>query len=82
MFNPWYLGILLFPLLMMNIVGSTKLINDPVFTQAKKIVWMVVLWAVPIIGFLLVRAALGNGWAIGSENDVEKGPPPAGDHWG
>jgi len=67
---------------MLDIVATGKLWNDPVFSRNKKVAWTMLSWLLPVLGFFLVREALGKGWAIGPENDSDKGPPPAGDYWG
>ena len=51
MFHPWFLGFLIFPLLMLNIVATSKLSNGPILSRNKKIGWMVALWALSVIGF-------------------------------
>ena len=65
--NPFLMGMLAFPIILLNIVANGKLTDDPLFSHDKKLLLIIVLWGLPVIGYFIVRKALGTGWNPGAE---------------
>jgi hypothetical protein len=70
--NPFLWGLLVFPIVLFNIIANGKLTSDPLFSHDKKLLLMVVLWCLPVVGYFVVRAALGTGWSIKPDDGNEK----------
>ena len=60
--NPFLCGLLLFPILLLNIITNGKITDDPLFSHDKKLLLIFVLWTLPIVGYFIVRAVFGDAW--------------------
>ena len=74
-----YFGIVIIGLvwLFVSFLTTRELINYPLLTQGKKIIFLLVLWGLPFIGAFIVHKVIGLGWAKGdtSGGDGQVLPP-------
>jgi hypothetical protein len=60
--NPFLMGIVAFPIILLNITTNGKITDDPLFSHDKKLLLIVALWTLPVLGYFIVRGVFGESW--------------------
>jgi len=75
----WFLvltaiGIVLIAQLILGVTSTQEAIADPRLPMSRKLLWLGVVWLVPIVGPILLHKALGLGRGSGKQTE----PDPTG----
>jgi hypothetical protein len=60
--KPFLMGMVAFPIILLNITTNGKITDDPLFSHDKKLALIFVLWTLPILGYFIVRGVFGEAW--------------------
>lgn len=76
------IGITVLLLIFFNGLATKELIDYPLCSQSKKILWFLLIWFVPILGLIIVHRVLKIGWASSSTTGGDGSilPPDGGNY--